>query len=231
MLRSLALVLAVALTACSTINPAYKAKTDALVTRTGQHQEAAPSSYQPKRWKAGSWIAFKTVSDGRPSYTKMSVLSHGPEGYWVETESWSYETRNLSKALYRDMPMTKDEATQNLVRVMIKTNEEPVQTFEMNGSDPIANMYRTMMGSVSVTAPRDVSDAPKEAATVAAGSFEGTARINGTWSFGPVSQTVVTWWHPNVPLNGGVKGVSTDGRFTLELLDYGWSGATSAFEP
>lgn len=35
-------------------------------------------------------------------------------------------------------------------------------------------------------------------------------------------------WHPEVPVTGAVKTVSKDGKFTLELLDYGWTGAKSA---
>ena len=39
---------------------------------------------------------------------------------------------------------------------------------------------------------------------------------------------MTSWFHPRVPVNGGVKAASTDGEFTYELLDYGLTGATSA---
>ena len=42
-----------------------------------------------------------------------------------------------------------------------------------------------------------------------------------------MSQKSTSWFHPSVPINGAVKGVSDDGKWKLDLLDYGMTGATS----
>jgi hypothetical protein len=49
-------------------------------------------------------------------------------------------------------------------------------------------------------------------------------------AFGPVIKETVSWFHPGVPINGTVKGATEDGAWTVELLDFGLSGATSKLE-
>jgi hypothetical protein len=220
-------VLVACVTGCATTNPVYKQRTDELLLKTGSHREGPPSSYAPPTWKPGSWMAYKIVSDGRPSYHKLSVLSRDQDGFWLQTETYSYEGKSVSKVLYRDMPKSKDDVSRMLRRVVMQNNEEAPQTVDFEDpNNPLSGMYRSMMSAVNVTVPGDVSGAPRETATVTAGTFEGCAKVDGSWSFGPISQQVTSWWHPNVPVNGAVKGTSTDGRFSLELLDYGWTGAT-----
>jgi hypothetical protein len=41
------------------------------------------------------------------------------------------------------------------------------------------------------------------------------------------TQKSTSWFHPAVPINGAVKGASDDGKWTIELLDFGTSGASS----
>jgi len=36
-----------------------------------------------------------------------------------------------------------------------------------------------------------------------------------------------SWFHPAVPINGSVRGASDDGKWTIELLDFGSTGASS----
>jgi len=46
----------------------------------------------------------------------------------------------------------------------------------------------------------------------------------------PVGQSVAdTWSHPAVPLTGTVRSQGVDRPFTMELVAFGLSGATSEF--
>jgi hypothetical protein len=73
----------------------------------------------------------------------------------------------------------------------------------------------------------DVAQAPKESVTVPAGNFEGCAKVGVQVSILGTTHKSTSWFHPAVPINGSVKGVSDDGKWTVELLDFGATGASS----
>ena len=56
-----------------------------------------------------------------------------------------------------------------------------------------------------------------------------TAKVAVQVSVMGMSQKSTSWFHPAVPINGSVKGASDDGKWTVELLDFGTSGASSKF--
>jgi hypothetical protein len=86
-------------------------------------------------------------------------------------------------------------------------------------------MFKSVMKNIVITT--DLAQVNKEDATVPAGTFTGCAKISAEMTFAGMSQKTTTWFHPAVPLNGGVKGQSDDGKWKMELLDYGTSGAAS----
>jgi hypothetical protein len=230
---TLALLLPLAV-ACSSINAHTKARTDQLMAQApGTHHEPAPDSYQVRPWAAGSWVAFKVVSDGKPSYLKMSVLSEDAQGVLIEQEQWDYQRHTLTQILYSQMPRTAEQSADYLKKIVTKTDDQEAQTTDFTDpANPMAGMMKGMMKSLTlaVQGPEAVDGAEKETVTVPAGTIEGAAKYDSSWSMGPITQHVTAWWHPAIPVNGGVKSVSKDGKFQMELLDYGWSGATSALK-
>jgi hypothetical protein len=85
--------------------------------------------------------------------------------------------------------------------------------------------FKAVAGAVVVTA--DVAQAPKETVTVPAGSFEACAKAGVQVSIMGTTQKSTSWFHPAVPISGSVKGASEDGKWTVELLDFGTTGASS----
>ena len=126
------------------------------------------------------------------------------------------------------MPRTADEASEAILRVVSKSDDKEAQTIDLT-SGPLANFQRSMFKSVAQNAvvSSDVAQASKEDVTVPAGTFQGAAKISVTASFAGMSQKSTSWFHPAVPINGAVKGASDDGKWKLDLLDYGMTGATS----
>ena len=70
---------------------------------------------------------------------------------------------------------------------------------------------------------------PQEDATVPAGTFAGCfrARTDATW--GPWHTANTSWSHAAVPLSGLVKSQGIDKPTSMELVEFGLSGATSEF--
>ncbi len=231
MLRFPVLAAVVFLSACGpSINPAMQQATDHLI---GSYSSAvnvgAPSSYTPREWKAGQWIAFRTTEPGKPpSVTIYKVLAIDASGYWVETEMQSYYGRSIMKANYTHIPKTAPEVMEVLKKVVMQRNDEPVQEIDF-ASHPMGEIMKASMKHIAsdLAAPTDVSNHPKETITVAAGSFSGAAKFEASYTFGPITRSVTAWFHPAVPLNGNVKAVDEKG-WIYELLAFGDEGATSA---
>lgn len=219
------------LAACGpSIKPAMQSATDARIASfKGAARVPAPASYAPKGWKAGQWIAFRTLEgDKPPSVTVLKVLPASADGYVIETEIQDYYGRSVTQAHYRRMPRTGEEAADALTKVVLWKEGEERQEIDFESS-PMAGLMKSTMKHVAtgVTAPEDVRAQPKETVTVPAGTFEGAAKYDAHVSIAFTNRTVTTWFHPAVPLTGAVKGQDDKG-WTYELLGFGETGATSA---
>jgi hypothetical protein len=220
-----------ALAACGPrINPAMQAATDRLLTSyQGGATEGRPSSYDPMPWAVGQWVAFKVTEEGRPpSVSVMKIVGREGNGWWLEFETQDYYNRSVMKVLYARQPKGPDDAVDALQRVVMKSNDGPVQELDFAGN-PFAAMMKKSMTNTSFAAPA-VSKESTEDVTVAAGSFKGAAAFDTTVTVGPVRRSFKGWFHPAVPLNGGVRSVSEDGKVVSELLGCGTSGARSALQ-
>lgn len=234
MKKLLLLAALLALPACSrSINPKTQALTNELLQQTRQTREiAAPQSWDPVPWKAGQWALYKVTQDGKePSISRIMIVEQTGDGFWLETEQLDYYGRTLTRTLYARQPQNAEEAIDAVQKILTRQDDGEVQEQDFSQNNQFVAMMKRSMKHVSngIVAPTDVSNAPKEDAEVPAGIFRSAARFEGSFHFGPVEKRFTGWYHPAVPLNGGVKTVSADGEFTHELLDYGDTGATSNF--
>ncbi len=226
-------VAALALGACApSINPQMKSATDGLLGAVkGGHNEAAPSSYQPMPWSEGQWVLLRvTDANGNPSVTRISVVGRENGGFWIEQENYDYFRHTLNKVFYSRMPRTAEEAVDAMLKMVSKEDDKPTQVFDFGPTNPAASFTKSLMKhfATGIVVPENPEAAgSKDDAAVAAGTFQACIRYPGSYSFGPVSKQITGWFHPAVPINGAIKGKSTDGEYTLELLDYGTSGAVS----
>jgi hypothetical protein len=233
MRKTLALVWMLGLAACSpSINPQMKAATDSLASsfQSNSRTVAPPSAYQPMPWAVGQWIVQRNIDEkGNVTVTHMGIVGQDAGGIWVELESQDYFHHNITKLLFTKMPTNPDEVGEVLSKAIMKTDDKDPQTMDFSAMGPLGSLQKTMFKSVmkNIVITTDLSQVNKEDATVPAGTFVGCAKISAELSFAGMTQKSTTWFHPAVPLNGGVKGQSTDGKWKMELLDYGTTGATS----
>ena len=225
-------ILALGLVGCApSINPQMKAATDGLAANfqpRGQNQ-AAPTAYEPTPWAVGQWILQRTVDDkGNVAIQRTSVVGAEGSGMWLEMDRQDYFHHHITKILYGHMPRTADEAVEVLQKVVTKTDDQSPQTIDF-ATNPMASLLKTQFKSAAaaVVVTADVAQAPKESVTVPAGSFEGCAKVAVQVSILGSTLKSTSWFHPAVPINGSVKGVSDDGKWTVELLDFGTTGASS----
>jgi hypothetical protein len=225
-------VLALGLLGCApSINPQMKAATDSLAAtfQTRGQNQAAPAAYEPTPWAVGQWVIQRTVDDkGNVAIQRLSVVGAEGGGLWLEMDRQDYFHHTITKILYSHMPRTADDAMDALLKVVMKTDDKPPQTIDF-ATTPLAALMKAQFKVVATSAvvSADVAQAPKETVTVPAGTFEGCAKFAVQVSIMGTTQKSTSWFHPAVPLNGSVKGASDDGKWTIELLDFGTTGASS----
>ncbi|MFN7131108.1 MAG: hypothetical protein ACK4N5_03445 [Myxococcales bacterium] len=232
-LTLLALALAFAPACARSINPQTQALTNQLLQETRNARDVgAPASYEPKPWKAGQWVLYRVTQNGKdPQVTRIKVVEQTSDGFWIETEQVDYYNRTLTRVLYSRQPRNYDEAVDAIQKIITRQDDGDPQEQDFTQDNELVRMMKRTMKHVGngLVAPTDVSSAPREDVTVPAGSFKSTAKFEAALFLGPIEKRFTGWYHPEVPLNGGVKTVTTDGEWTHELLDFGHSGATSSF--
>lgn len=230
----LALAASLAAACAPSLDPQMKSATDSMVASfKASHRVAEPASYEPMPWAVGQWVVMRVVDrKGEPSVVKVSVVGEENGGFWVETETRSYYQHSVNKVLYARVPRSADDAVDAMRWVITWTEGQERREFDFTvdhpGSAVAKGLVKAFAQGTYVPAVAAVAGAAKEDASVAAGSFRGCAKMRLKTVFGPIAKEGLRWVHPAVPLHGEVKSVSDDGEWTVELLDFGTTGAKSA---
>lgn len=215
-------------TACApSIDPAAKADIDKRVAALGapRQQYTAPAGFQPLPFAAGQWTRHKLVDDkGQPSFMTYKVLAQEGDAFWLEVVTEAYSGRTIMKMLVA-IPNRMDPSSIDLRAVSMKDKDGRVTNID----GPVLSMLRSSYQSTLSTLTISWEGLPQEDAAVPAGTFAGCfrARTDATW--GPWHSANTSWSHAAVPLSGLVKSQGVDKPTSMELVDFGLTGATSEF--
>jgi hypothetical protein len=215
-------------TACApSIDPAAKADIDKRVAALGapRQQYTAPAGFQPLPFAAGQWTRHKLVDDkGQPSFMTYKVLAQEGDAFWLEVVTETYSGRTIMKMLIA-IPNRMDPSSVDLRAVSMKDKDGRVTNID----GPVLSMLRSSYQSTLSTLTISWQGLPQEDAAVPAGTFAGCfrARTDATW--GPWHSANTSWSHAAVPLSGLVKSQGVDKPTSMELIDFGLTGATSEF--
>ncbi len=195
---------------------------------------AAPTDIHPMQWEPGQWTLYKnTDKKGRVSVERVSIVAKEACGYQIETIEWTEQGKSGSQLCYAEMPVawTVDEAVKegmDLVRSMTTWSDDS-DPLTIDFTTPEGMMMRGMMRALGpgLLSPLQLELEPTtETATVAAGSFAGSIRVDGKMQIGPLKIKVESRVHPGVPVLGNIWVESSDGTRS-ELVDFGLTGAVS----
>jgi hypothetical protein len=215
-------------TACApSIDPAAKADIDKRVAALGapRQQYTAPAGFQPLPFAAGQRTRHKLVDDkGQPSFMTYKVLAQEGDAFWLEVVTEAYSGRTIMKMLVA-IPNRMDPSSIDLRAVSMKDKDGRVTNID----GPVLSMLRSSYQSTLSTLTISWQGLPQEDAAVPACTFAGCfrARTDATW--GPWHSANTSWSHAAVPLSGLVKSQGVDKPTSMELVDFGLTGATSEF--
>jgi hypothetical protein len=185
----------------------------------------APPGFDPMPLATGQWVEYKMIDDkGRPSFLTYKVLGQQAGAYWIETLHETYFGRSAQKMLIAFGSGTDHDRIEVRALVMLdrRGNVIPVSP------EAIPVMQVTFHGLASALAI-SWQGMPQEAETVPAGRFEGCYRARAEAQWGPWRSLADSWRHPAVPLSGLVRSQGVDRPFTMDLVAFGTTGATSDF--
>jgi hypothetical protein len=216
------------LSACGpSIDAAAKADIDRRVAALGPSQQTfpAPSGFVPMPFAAGQWTRHKLVDDkGQPSFVTYKILAQEGDAFWMEIVTDSYTGRTMMKMLVA-IPNRMDPSSIDIRAVSIKDRAGHVTNID----GPLLQMLRGSYQSAVSTLVISWQGLPQEDANVPAGAFAGCFRARTDASWGPWHSANTSWSHAAVPVSGLVKSQGIDKPTSMELVEFGLSGAVSEF--
>lgn len=221
-----ALLSGLGLAACSpSVNQSYKASIDQRVAALGSSGQSyeAPTSAEPMPLAVGQWSRYKLVDDeGRPGFITYKVVGERDGAWWVEIVNESYVSRSVNLALI-DLGNRKDPSTFDVKEMKTKNDDEAVRELPASIVSLMQPLWKPIVSSLII----DWAEKPQEPAEAPAGSFDACFKVRATVAFAGSSWTSDGWSHPAVPINGTVKSRGVDTATSLDLVEFGLSGAQS----
>jgi hypothetical protein len=226
--RVFGILASLSLGACGpSIDAAAKIDIDRRVAALGapQQQFAAPAGFVPMPFAAGQWTRHKVVDDkGQPSFMTYKVLSQEGDAFWMEIVTDQYTGRTVMKILLA-IPDRTNPSSIDVRSVSIKDRNGHVTTLD----GPMLSLLRSSYQGALSTLVLSWQGLPQEDASVPAGTFAGCFRARTDASWGPYHSANTSWSHAAVPLSGVVKSQGIDKPTSMELVEFGLTGATSEF--
>ena len=226
-LRS-ALFTALLLSACSPrVDQSAKSSIDRQIQqlRPGSEQYGAPTKSDPAPLAAGQWIKQHVVDkDGNDSIVTTKVLRVDGTRVWFETETETYSGKTALKALVSLDP-AGDPKKMDVHEYWTKSAKGKVEQIPPFLLEAMKPTLRTVLANLSAYRAIDGQEDVSVPAGQFAQAYKGRVKIDA------LGKTLVSdvWWHPEVPINGGVRAIGVDPKSTTELIAFGTSGAKSVF--
>jgi hypothetical protein len=225
MLKLAALALAVSACATTTATRANDVDT-VLATHTAPRDLPPPIKLEPPSATVGQWALYRTTEKGEVGYQRVSITTDGC-GVWFEIEWTTRAHRTISKVCYSKLPDFNTNAAtwDNLVQIVVsKTDDEEPMVMDLRKEQNTRVKARLPLDDFHAYMDNGRwrhADLPREDVAVTAGHFAMAVKaVNHT-------HTITGWFHPGVPITGMVKTQTSEGM-TVELVDYGDTGARSA---
>jgi hypothetical protein len=209
------------------IDPAAKADIDRRIAALGAPRQsyAAPAGFLPTPFAVGQWTRHKLVDDkGQPSFLTYKIVGQEGDAFWIETVTESYAGKTALKILL-SIPNRTDPRSIDIRAVSMKDREGRVQVIDPTVLQFVRGTYQDAMSTLVLS----WQGLPQDDTSVPAGTFAGCfrARTEATW--GPWHSASRSWSHAIVPITGLVKSQGLDKPTTMELVDFGVTGAVSEF--
>ncbi|MCX6140837.1 MAG: hypothetical protein NTX15_08425 [Candidatus Kapabacteria bacterium] len=189
----------------------------------------AASFTAPRDFAIGQWVSYGMVNDDDERSIMISrVIGHDGDEWTIESEIITKSDRIITQYSIKGLDVARKSGKSDdmeLTKIKIKTNDG--EALVIDGF--VLSMAKAAYGKSlkGWTTPSTVLEEGGDV-LVSAGSFKGTTKIKSETAINGADEESTSYAHPAVPIYGIVKSISGD-EFTMELLEFGDSGAKASF--
>ncbi len=185
--------------------------------------------FKPMPYAVGQWAMYGVTGDGKRSISKESIVGQESGGWIIETYSLSETQESTMQMLVTGLDKARESMDpEDIDIVWVKTRDKngKIETIEGPVLSVTKGLYRKNLVNFSV---KQLGTEDGGSVTVPAGTFPGTIKTMAEATFFLSTYTSDGWFHSAVPINGMVKSVVREKNITMELLDFGKTGAVKSF--
>jgi hypothetical protein len=214
------LAIALIINSCGpSVNPVYQQKIGTFYGKSLDKTYPSSAKFsRPMSLAVGQWVLWGLTSDGKKSISKTSIIGKEGDGWIIETYSLSDYDESTMQYLVRGIDKVSEKGNlDDIEMVWMKIRDKDGNITKQEGVvlDMTKGFYKKALEHFAV----NISGSDGGTVKVPAGNFPGTTKY----------RSEVTFLGSEVPISGMIKSVSTDNKVTMELLDFGKTGATKSF--
>lgn len=200
------------LSACRTIDPMSKARTDELLGIGASETVFETGPRLP--WKVGQWARFKTRNKEDIGAIEYRITGEEDGAWWMEIETVDHYTTSKQKWLVSGFNPDDIESIKNmrLLRVIM---------YDQEGKElPMPPMVQGLVNGMLESMIFVVKEEGAEEVVVGAGRFAAVRDTTTLRTFGMTFHSEV-WVSGRAPIWALVKSVASDGSNEMELIGFG----------
>ena len=209
-------------------NPVLLKKIDEVSVKSSDKSFSVSGKFiKPMPLQVGQWVSYIVKNDKEKSISKTSIVEKDGDSWVIETYSLTGKEEGFVQMCVKGMDKVNESGnTDDVEFVWIKfLKDGKVETLEGPVLSLMKGMYKSGLKSFGVKTEGSLDGGTVK---VPAGTFAGCAKIKSEVSFLGSTKTSEGFYHSEVPISGMVKSVSDD-NYTMELVDFGKTGAKKSF--
>jgi len=222
-----AIVAVLVLSACAaSIDPVLQKRVgDWFAKSSSEIYDASGTFQQVMPYAVGQYVVYGiTDEDGRSVY-RTAVVDQRNSAWIVEMSMLSptgETTMQVAVTGLEQVQESMDPDQMDLKWIKMKSGDDEVQKIDGMVLGMMKGTYKKALTGLVINIQPQGGTA---AVRVPAGTFNGATKASAEveTTFGDF--TSVGYWHPSVPLNGMVKSTSEEDNSTMELIEFGTTGA------
>ncbi len=181
----------------------------------------APTSPFPRPIKVGQFVRYQITEKGQKREFSYSVVGAEGDAHWIQMVV-EKQSRRVVMQLLLAIGNRMDPKSAKLRGVKMKAPGLGVREFR--GASLAAMRKQVDVAMSELTLP-GLEGLKQEKVTVPAGTFDGCYTRDSTITIAGMTSKSRQWVHPSVPVLAMVKLRSLDKDYTIELVEYGETGA------
>jgi hypothetical protein len=183
---------------------------------------AASSDGEVLPLAVGQWTRVRVRRPDETSVLTDKVIGKAGDAFWIESVLLRPGRKVITQVL---VAMNGPGSPGEVRELRVKMPDDKLQDYRGRQLKSAGLMYQRVLASLRV--PK-LAASPREDVHVPAGVFKGCYRRHIQSKYRNINADASVWTHPAVPINGTVKAQSDNKEITVELVDFGTTGAKSS---